>query len=66
MKDCDEGNDVYMCEVWNAAEGFRKGYVYLTKEQYETVKYVSDVNNWNDVSDEGWSGSFGIYCEMLE
>ena len=66
MKDCDEGKDVYKCRIWTAAEGVCEGTIYLTRDQYNTIKYAADMRNWKDVSDEGWSGGFGIWCECFE
>lgn len=56
----------YKCEVSLAAEEETIGYIYLTKEQYETVKYAADISNWEVVEMNDWCGSFGIHCDELE
>ena len=57
---------LYCCELEYNAEGRCSGYMYLTKQEYETVKKVVNTDNWSDVNDEGWSGSMYIYCKELE
>ncbi len=56
----------YKCKLFLSAEGEATGYMYLTKKEYEFVKKVSDTTNWQDFSDEGYSGNFSIYCKELE
>ena len=57
---------LYRCTLEYNAEGRCSGYMYLTKQEYETVKKVVNTDNWSDVDDEGWSGRMFIYCEELE
>lgn len=56
----------YKCEVSLMADDCMVGYIYLTKEQYETVRYAADISNWEIIEDAVWCGSFGIYCDELE
>ena len=56
----------YKCEVSLEAEEETIGYIYLTKEQYETVKYAADISNWEVVEMNDWCGSFSIHCDELE
>lgn len=56
----------YKCEVSLSAEEETIGYIYLTKEQYETVKYAADISNWEIIEDAEWCGSFSIHCDELE
>lgn len=56
----------YKCDLGLSAEGVATGYMYLTEEEYNIVKKVSDTANWECFYDEGWSGSFGMYCKELE
>ena len=57
----------YKCEVALAAEDDIAGYVYLTKEQYEAVKYATDISNWEVFERTGdWHGWFNIYCDEIQ
>lgn len=56
----------YRCEVHQSAEEESYGIIYLTKAQYDAVKYVTDTDNWEDKSIAMWSGSFWVYCKELE
>lgn len=38
----------------------------LTKEEYEIVKRVTDISNWDDLEEGSWSGHFIISCDELE
>jgi len=57
---------LYLCDLQYSAEGDCTGYMYLTKQEYETVKKVADTCNWQNVCDEGYAGSLSIYCKKLE
>ncbi len=56
----------YLCDLMYSAEGDCTGYMYLTKQEYETVKKVVNTCNWQHVNDDGWSGRLSIYCKELE
>ena len=57
---------LYRCMLEYNAEGRCSGYMYLTKQEYETVKRVVNTDNWSNVDDEGYAGSLSIYCKKLE
>lgn len=56
----------YKCDLALSAEGDATGCMYLTREEYDIVKKVTNTANWENFEDEGWSGRFIIYCEELE
>lgn len=56
----------YKCDLTISAEDYTTGTMMLTAEEYEIVKRVTDIGNWNDLDAEPWSGRFSIYCEELE
>lgn len=60
-----EKDKKYKCTVLLSAEDDCEGEIYLTKEQYEAVKYASDIRNWVNVSGGGWCGDFSIWCDDL-
>lgn len=57
---------LYLCDLQYSAEGDCTGYMYLTKQEYETVKKVVNTCNWQNVCDEGYAGRLSIYCKKLE
>ena len=59
-------NDKYKCDLCLSAEDFTCGTMMLTKAEYNTVKRVTDPNNWDDLDANMWSGLFSIECEELE
>ena len=56
----------YKCDLWLSAEDITFGTMMLTKSEYEIVKRVSDINNWDNLDSRPWSGYFGISCEELD
>ena len=58
MGESEEEKYWYM--VGTAAEGESHGYVYLTKEEAQIVKYATDEENWKNASFEEYSGCFFI------
>lgn len=56
----------YKCDLALSAEGETTGYMYLTEEEYNIVKRVVNINNWESLDYEAWCGSLSIYCEELE
>ena len=56
----------YRCEVHQSAEEESHGIIYLTKAQYDAVKYATNTDNWKNASLETWSGSFWVYNKELE
>lgn len=56
----------YRCDLMYSAEGECAGYMYLTEQEYKTVKKVVDTCNWHNVDDEGYAGRLFIYCKKLE
>lgn len=62
----DVKDGLYLCELKYSAEGDCTGYMYLTEQEYETVKKVVNTRNWQHVDDEGYAGSLSIYCKKLE
>ena len=56
----------YKCNLCLSAEDFTCGTMMLTKSEYEIVKRVSDINNWNNLDSRPWSGYFGISCGELD
>lgn len=56
----------YKCDLRISGEESTTGTMMLTKEEYEIVKRVSDISNWDDLDYEMWSGNFSIECEELE
>ena len=62
----DMKDGLYLCDLRYSAEGDCTGYMYLTKQEYETVKKVVNTCNWQNVCDEGYAGSLSIYCKKLE
>lgn len=56
----------YKCDLSLSAEDNATGYMYLTREEYEIVKKVSNIANWENFEGGGWCGIFSIYCEELE
>lgn len=61
-----ERTDKYKCDLCLSAEDFTYGTMMLTKAEYNTVKRVTNPNNWDDLDANMWSGSFSIECEELE
>lgn len=61
-----ERTDKYKCDLCLSAEDFTCGTMMLTKAEYNTVKRVTNPNNWDDLDANMWSGSFSIECEELE
>ena len=59
-------NDKYKCDLCLSAEDFTCGTMMLTKAEYNTVKRVTNPNNWDDLDANMWSGLFSIECEELE
>lgn len=53
----------YRYRVSNEAEGISCGYIDLTKKEAEIVAYATNVNNWKNAYDEGYSGYFCIDIE---
>ena len=62
----DVKDGLYLCDLRYSAEGDCTGYMYLTEQEYETVKKVADTWNWQHVNDEGYAGRLSIYCKALE
>ena len=62
----DVKDGLYLCELKYSAEGDCTGYMYLTEQEYETVKKVVNTCNWQHVDDEGYAGRLSIYCKKLE
>lgn len=62
----DMKDGLYLCDLRYSAEGDCTGYMYLTEQEYETVKKVVNTCNWHNVEDEGYSGHLSIYCKKLE
>ena len=56
----------YKCDLVYSAEGECTGYMYLTEQEYKTVKKVVNTCNWHSVDDEGYAGRLSIYCKVLE
>ena len=56
----------YKCDLCLDAEDWTTGTMMLTKEEYEIVKRVTDISNWDDLEEGSWSGHFYISCEELE
>lgn len=65
-KPADVKDGLYLCDLEYSAEGDCTGYMYLTEQEYETVKKVSNTDNWQQVNDEGYAGRLSIYCKKLE
>ena len=65
-KPADVKYGLYLCDLRYSAEGDCTGYMYLTEQEYETVKKVADTWNWQHVNDEGYAGRLSIYCKKLE
>lgn len=61
-----EDNNLYDVELTYSADGITTGRVYITKEQYEFLKWVADPNNWKNLEKEPYSGDLCVYCEELE
>ena len=59
-------NKKYLCDLSLMAEGCTFGQMWLTKEEYEIVKRVTDTRNWENLDAETWCGSFYISCEELD
>lgn len=59
-------NDKYKCDLCLSGEDSTCGTMMLTKAEYNTVKRVTNPNNWDDLDAHLWSGSFNIECEELE
>ncbi len=62
----DVKDSLYLCDLIYSAEGECTGYMYLTEQEYETVKKVVNTCNWNNVDDAGYAGRLSIYCKKLE
>lgn len=56
----------YKCDLCYSAEGEASGYMWLTRAEYLTVKRAINRYNWNNLSDEGWSGGLNIMCPELD
>lgn len=62
----DVKDSLYLCDLNYSEEGECTGYMYLTEQEYETVKKVVNTCNWHNVDDEGYAGRLSIYCKALE
>lgn len=62
----DMKDGLYLCDLRYSAESDCTGYMYLTEQEYETVKKVVNTCNWQHVNDEGYAGHLSIYCKKLE
>ena len=62
----DVKDGLYLCDLEYSAEGECTGYMYLTEQEYETVKRVVNTCNWHNIYDEGYAGRLSIYCKKLE
>lgn len=62
MKD----NKLYEVELTYGAEGMATGYVNITRQEYEFLKWVTNTNNWKDLLKEPYCGYLDVYCEELE
>ncbi len=60
-----DGNK-YKCNLLMSGDSYTSGSMMLTKEEYEIVKKVTDVANWDNLDSHPWSGSFEITCEELD
>lgn len=58
-------NKKYKCDLMVSAEESTTGTMMLTKEEYEIVKRVTDISNWDDLDYGPWSGNFSIEFEEL-
>ena len=60
LADIADDDTKFYWNVCQAAEGNTTGYVKLTKKEAEIVSFVTDWDNWKNLNDEPWSGSFSI------
>ena len=61
-----EDNKLYDVELTYMAEDETTGHVYITKEQYEFLKWVTMPQNWKDAKIKPYSGGLWAYCDELE
>ena len=59
-KDRNKEEKKYRYRVYQSAEGYTTGTVLLTKAQAEAVEFATNSNNWDNLYEESYSGSFGI------
>lgn len=53
----------YRYHVCQRAEGCTTGTVLLTKAQADAVDFATNTNNWDNLDEESYSGSFNIYID---
>ena len=60
LADIADDDTKFYWKVRQTAEDETTGYVKLTKKEAEIVAYATDCDNWKNVNDNPWSGSFII------
>ena len=56
----------YDVELAYSAEGITTGWVRLTEQEYEFLKWVTNPSNWEKLEAEPYSGDLSVYCKELE
>lgn len=56
----------YRYHVCQSAEGCTTGTVLLTKAQADAVEFATNINNWDNLDEESYSGGFSIYIDNSE
>lgn len=56
----------YRYHVCQSAEGCTTGTILLTKAQAAAVEFATDLNNWDNLDVESYSGGFGIDIDNPE
>lgn len=56
----------YKCDLCYSAEDYTTGTMMLTKKEYEFAKRLTNINNWDNLNDNPWSGHLSVYCKELE
>jgi hypothetical protein len=56
----------YECDLYLSAEETTTGTMMVTKEEYEFLKRVTDLTNWNNLNYKPWCGHLQVYCRELE
>ena len=56
----------YLCQLSYNAEGRTTGTMYLTASEYELIKRVTKISNWENLQYENFCGSLHVWCDELE
>lgn len=62
-KDRNKEEKKHRYHVCQSAEGYTTGTILLTKAQADVVEFATNINNWDNLDEESYSGDFSIYID---